>query len=186
MSASIVITENNAGKYFRLMRLDASASITAFECRIGEYTDYLKEEALRAQVDHVAITWLLLEETSGEIAAYMSLITDAVKLSTAEKELHRLDYPFKTIPAIKIGKLAVCEAFRQRYRGLGRLMIYQAAQIATDNVNDYCAARFLTVDADIEHDPGVLAFYEKTGFVPNTELSGKHRKTLSMRLDLYA
>jgi hypothetical protein len=32
----------------------------------------------------------------------MSLIADAVKLSAAERELHRLNYPFKTIPAVKI------------------------------------------------------------------------------------
>ncbi|GMO42314.1 MAG: hypothetical protein Pg6C_03770 [Treponemataceae bacterium] len=48
------------------------------------------------------------------------------------------------------------------------------------------AARFLTVDADIEHDTGVLAFYEKLNFAPNVELSGKKRKTISMRMDVYA
>jgi hypothetical protein len=51
--------------------------------------------------------------------------------------------------------------------------------------DDYCAARFLTVDADIEHDKGVLAFYEKNGFVPNSELFNKNRKTVSMRKDVY-
>jgi hypothetical protein len=30
-----------------------------------------------------------------------------------------------------------------------------------------------TVDADIEHDKGVLAFYEKNGFIPNVELYNK-------------
>ena len=50
---------------------------------------------------------------------------------------------------------------------------------------DYCAARFLTVDADIEHDSGVLAFYEKNGFIPNAELYNKNRKTISMRIDIY-
>jgi hypothetical protein len=50
---------------------------------------------------------------------------------------------------------------------------------------DYCAARFLTVDADIEHDKGVLTFYEKNGFVPNAELHNKNRKTVSMRKDVY-
>ena len=50
---------------------------------------------------------------------------------------------------------------------------------------DYCAARFLTVDADIEHDKGVLTFYEKNGFIPNAELYNKNSKTISMRKDLY-
>jgi hypothetical protein len=52
--------------------------------------------------------------------------------------------------------------------------------------DDYCAARFLTVDADIEHDKGVIALYEKNGFVPNAELYNKNRKTVSMRKDIYA
>jgi GNAT superfamily N-acetyltransferase len=185
MSEPIVITRENRKHHFRLERLTEGAPLGAFECRIAEYTDYLREDALRAQADHVAQTWLLREEASGEISAYMSLIADAVKLSTTEKELHKLDYPFKTIPALKVGKLAVAETSRQKYRGIGTLMLRQAGRFAQDFVNPYCAARFLTVDADVEHDEGVLAFYQKNGFAPNAELSGKHRKTVSMRLDLY-
>ncbi|MHC6203504.1 hypothetical protein ACYULU_09955 [Breznakiellaceae bacterium SP9] len=115
----------------------------------------------------------------------MPLIADAVKLSTTEKELHKLDYPFKTIPALKIGKLAVAEASRQKYWGIGTLMLYHAERFARNFINPYCAARFLTVDADVEHDEGVLSFYQKSDFVPNAEKAGKHRKTVSMRLDLY-
>ena len=64
-------------------------------------------------------------------------------------------------------------------------MIDSAMGIATDCNDDYCAARFLTVDADIEHDEGVLAFYQKNGFIPNAELWNKNRKTISMRKDIY-
>jgi len=39
--------------------------------------------------------------------------------------------------------------------------------------------------ADIEHDKGILTFYEKNGFIPNGELYNKNRKTISMRKDLY-
>ena len=41
------------------------------------------------------------------------------------------------------------------------------------------------MDTDIEHDKGVLTFYEKNGFTPNAELYNKNRKTISMRKDLY-
>ncbi|GHV76778.1 N-acetyltransferase [Spirochaetia bacterium] len=185
MNPPVAITEDNGDAYFIIERLAAGTPLGAFECRIGEYADYLREDALRAQADHVAQTWLFRERESHGIVGYMSLIADAVKLSTTEKELHKLDYPFKTIPAMKIGKLAVAEAFRQKYRGVGTYLIYHAGRFAQDFVNPYCAARFLTVDADVEHDEGVLAFYQKTGFAPNAELTGKHRKTISMRLDLY-
>jgi GNAT superfamily N-acetyltransferase len=180
MIPPIVITTENGGQYFRVEQLAAGAPLERFECHIGEYTDYLKEDAIHSQVDHVALTWLLREEASGDIAAYMSLIADAVKLSVTEKELHHLNYPFKTIPAMKIAKLAVAAAFRQKYRGIGSFMIYSAHTIARECNDHYLAARFITVDADIEHDSGVLVFYEKLGFVPKAELSGKNRKTISM------
>jgi len=185
MSESIVITGNNGDRYFRIERLSVNAPVDKFVCRIPEYAEYLKEDALRSQTDHVALTWLLREETSGEIAAYMSLVADGVRLSVAEKELHHLDYPFKTIPAMKVAKLAVSEAARQRYKGIGSYMLMQARRIARACNDAYFAARFLTVDADVEHDDGVIAFYEKNGFAPNAELANKKRKTISMRRDLY-
>jgi hypothetical protein len=32
----------------------------------------------------------------------MTLIADAIKLSFSEKDLHKLNYPFKTIPAMSL------------------------------------------------------------------------------------
>jgi hypothetical protein len=42
----------------------------------------------------------------------------------------------------------------------------QGALLQVKNIplNAYCTACFITVDADIEHDEGVLAFYEKMAF----------------------
>jgi hypothetical protein len=127
----------------------------------------------------------LCERATGAVAAYMSLIMDAIKLSFTEKELHNLKYPFKTIPAMKMAKLAVDYGFSERYKGIGSFMIEIAASKALACNEDYCATRFLTVDADIEHDEGVLAFYQKNGFIRNTELFNKNRKTISMRKDIY-
>jgi len=69
--------------------------------------------------------------------------------------------------------------------GFRVIMIINALNIARFCNKQLFAARFLTVDADIEHDAGVLAFYEKNGFIPNTEFFNKHRKTISMRKDIY-
>jgi hypothetical protein len=49
----------------------------------------------------------------------------------------------------------------------------------------YFACRFLTVDADIEHNESVLAFYQKNGFLVNDEMNNKKRKNISMRKDIY-
>ena len=170
---------------FSLEQLTPSVSFDNFSCQIEEYNNYLRNDALRSQKDRVALTWLLKEKQTGRIASCMSLISDAIKLSATEKELHSLDYPFKTIPAIKIAKLAVSKQFSEEYKGIGTFMIGAAMWKALSCNDDYCAARFLTVDADIEHDEGVLAFYEKNGFISNAELFNKNRKTISMRKDIY-
>jgi hypothetical protein len=172
-------------KDFRFEQLSPSVSLAGFACPVDEYNIYLYEDALRSQQDHIALTWLLREDLTGEIAAYMTLVADAIKLSIAEKELHNLGYPFKTIPAIKIAKLAVSQIYHEKYSGIGSFMIDSAELISLDCNRHYCACRFLTVDADIEHNEGVRIFYEKNGFLLNSELYNKNRKTVSMRKDLY-
>jgi hypothetical protein len=111
-------------------------SPAGFACPVNVYTVYLYEDALRSQHDHIALTWLLREHLTGKTAAYMTLIAGAIKLSISEKELHNLSYPFKTIPA----------------------MIDSAELLAPGCNRNYCACRFLTVDADIEHNEGLCTF----------------------------
>jgi hypothetical protein len=91
---------------------------------------------------------------------------DAIKLSFTEKELHSLNYPFKTIPAMKIAKLAVDETFSSRYKGIGSFLIGAAEGKALSCNDDYCAARFLTVDADIEHGEGRTGLLRKKRLYP--------------------
>jgi len=185
MRRPVTINLKNGDKYFYLEQLVSNTVPDGFSCAISEYNDYLYNDALRSQSDHVALTWLLRERTTNIIIAYMSLIADAIKLSLSEKETHNLNYPFKTIPAMKIAKLAVSRAMQEKYKGIGTYMIINSLTIARACNRQFFAARFLTVDADIEHDEGVLAFYRKNGFVPNTELYNKNRKTISMRRDIY-
>ena len=170
---------------FKFEVLSLSSSCAGFDCSIPEYNDYLNNDALRSQNDHIALTWLLVEKSTSKVVSYMSLIMDAIKLTGAEKELHNLNYPFRTIPAMKIAKLAVDHSFSVKYRGIGTFMIANAEFLALLCNSEYCAARFLTVDADVEHDKGVLVFYEKNGFLLNAELYNKNRKIISMRKDIY-
>jgi len=169
---------------FSLERLNEKIRLDSFYCQIEEYNDYLFHEAVRSQKDQMALTWLLRERSTGAIAAYMSLIADSIKLSATEKELHQLEYPFKTIPAMKIAKLAVSSPFQRKYKGIGSLMVEMAIQIAETCNEQYFSCRFITVDADIEHNENVIRFYQKNGFIPNEETNNKRRKTISMRRDI--
>ena len=202
---------------FKIELLLPKKSFKDFNCAIAEYNDYLFNDALGSMEDHISLTWLLVERSSGKIAAYMSLIMDAIKLSFTEKELHHLNYPFRTIPAMKIAKLAVDHNFSEKYKGIGSFMIDSAVRLAWACNKNYCACRFLTVDAYYSATPnslgvllvaklheyicgvcyansklkdasllaGILRFYEKNGFIQNSELHNKNRKTISMRKDIY-
>lgn len=171
-------------RLFSLEQLNDKTRMDSFSCSIAEYNEYLRKEAVRSQNDQMALTWLFRERSSGAIVAYMSLIADAIKLSVSEKELHNLDYPFKTVPAMKIAKLAVSAPFQKRYSGIGSLMIDMAVEIAGACNEQFFACRFITVDADIEHNESVINFYLKNGFISNQETSNKKRKTVSMRRDI--
>jgi hypothetical protein len=178
------VTIKNGPDLFVLERLASAFNLAAFDCSIAEYNEYLTQEAQKAQNELISVSWLLHERESGSLAAYMSLINDAIKLNATEKELHHLDYPFRTIPAMKIAKLAVSKTHREQYKGIGTYMIYLSASIAEDTNEKHSACRFITVDADIEHDPNVTAFYIKNGFIPNGEMNSRRGKTISMRKDI--
>jgi hypothetical protein len=184
MNTVPILSHQEFKKLFTLDRLSSVADLVGFICPIAEYNEWLKQDALRSQNDLIAATYLLLERGTGAIAAYMLLVADAIKLSVAEKELHNLKYPFKTIPAMKIAKLAVSAPFREKYHGIGTNMIAAALGIADRTNRNSFSCRFTTVDADIEHDEGVITFYTKNGFVPNAEMNNKNRKTLNMRKDI--
>jgi hypothetical protein len=186
MNSRITINHRNGDIYFYLEQLSASAPLSDFSCPIEEYNDYLFEDALRSQSDHIALTWLLRERASGAIAAYMSLIADAIKLSVSEKETHNLNYPFKTIPAMKLAKLAVSQSAQKNYKNLGTYMITNALTLARICNRQLFACRFLTVDADIEHDKNTTVFYTKNGFISNGEMNNKRSKTISMRKDIWS
>jgi hypothetical protein len=185
MSSRIAISHRNGDTYFYLEQLSPNTPVGGFSCPIEEYTEYLLKDALRSQNDHIALTWLLRERSTGTIAAYMSLIADAIKLSVSEKEIHSLNYPFKTIPAMKVAKLAVSQSAQKTYKGLGSYMIINALSLARICNRQLFACRFLTVDADIEHNESVIEFYTKNGFLPNAEMNNKHGKTISMRKDIW-
>jgi hypothetical protein len=65
---------------FKLEQLDSDTPVDNFVCSVEEYNVYLYEEAMRSQTDHAALTRLPRERSTGNIAAYMSLIADAIRL----------------------------------------------------------------------------------------------------------
>jgi hypothetical protein len=57
---------------YKIEPLLSEKSCGSFRCKIAEYNDYLANDAFRSMSDHIALTWLLTERSTGKVAAYMS------------------------------------------------------------------------------------------------------------------
>jgi len=157
-----------------------------FNCgEATEYRDFLYEDARRFETLNISRTFLLIHNASGELIGYFSLAADSVKLTAEEKELSDLaEVNFSTIPAMKLGKLAINSKFS--HAGYGSFVLDIVDTYAFEASKAGVACRFVTVDADIEYNPRTTEFYEKNGFVVNS--SKKRRasdKTVSMRRDIF-
>ena len=160
-----------------------------FDSHVTEYNNFLKI-ADKFYDLNISKTFLLIHKKTNELLAYMTLSADSIKLTSEEKELHEISkVPYASIPAMKVGKLAVNKEGSEevKRKGYGSFMLEMARAFAFDMNELGVACRFITVDADIEYDPNTPIFYEKNGFVEN--LSNKRRNakhTISMRKDIFA
>ena len=107
----ILITPENYHEYFVIEKLNSAHRIEKFNSdNANEYTLFLKMDALKHQKNHISNTFVLVEKKGLEIAAYVSLIANAVTLQDEERARLLLpEITFETLPALKIAKLAVAE-----------------------------------------------------------------------------
>ena len=103
-----------------------------FDCQTQEYNHFL-QMADKYYDLNISKTFLLIHRKTNELLAYMTLSADSVKLSKEEKELHEIGkVPYASLPALKIGKLAVNKAVTEKVRrkGYGSFMIEVARAFA--------------------------------------------------------
>ena len=138
----------------------------------------------------VSKTYVMIHKTTKELVGYFTLSTDTVRLTSDEKTAVELDdVQFMSLPAIKVGKLAINKglSLAAKQKGYGSLALEIANTFAFEVLEAGVACRFLTVDADIEYDDSTPIFYEKNGFTYN--LSRKRKvsdRTVSMRRDIFS
>lgn len=146
--------------------------ISNFKSYEQELVDFLHDDALENQKQNLSLTFLWFYQEN--LASYITLLTDRITLEGDLKELFTgKGIYYKSLPALKIGRLCVDDQFLRR--GLGKLMVLFSVEKAKEITRDKAGCRFITVDAK-----GSSAdFYRKLGF--KTLESGK---MVSMYLDL--
>lgn len=174
----------------RLLSIEEVEDVShySFDSGIKEYNTFL--EAAKKFCDlNISKTFFLIHKKTNELLAYMTLSADSIKLTSDEKEIHDIaKVPYASIPALKVGKLAVNKEVSEvaMRKGYGSFLLEMARAYAFKMNEMGVACRFITVDADIEYREDTPDFYFKNGFVEN--LSNKRRNTkhtISMRKDIF-
>ncbi|MDR2213034.1 MAG: GNAT family N-acetyltransferase, partial [Pseudomonadales bacterium] len=141
---------------FLITALDAAHERSRFNCGVEALDRYLREQVTQDIRRRVAACFVAL---TGEqrIAAYYTLASASVPLNGLSDELRRKLPRYSSIPAIRMGRLAVDAAFKGQ--GLGGALLVNALHRAA---KAEIPAAVLIVDAK---DQQAAAFYRHHGFV---------------------
>ena len=145
-----------SGAPFRLAPLDAAHDRTAFNSDSAPLNRYLREQVTQDVRRRVATCFVALADGQ-RIAGYYTLASASLLLAdlpaSTSKKLPR--YP--TVPAVRMGRLAIDQAFKGQ--GLGGALLADALDRAA---RSEIAAYALMVDAK---DESAADFYRHHGFI---------------------
>jgi len=141
--------------------------IRSFQSYEKELRDFLLQDALNQQERKISVTYLWFLRKTNELVAYVTLSPDCVKLKNIDHKLSQTfrdkGINYKSLPALKIGRLCVDDRFLKR--GLGSLLIQYAIYIA-GKISNLSGCRFIYLDAkrNEDHSKDAIHFYLKQGF----------------------
>ena len=141
---------------FRFETLGDEHDRSSFHCGEEALDRYFQTQVTQDIRRRITNCFLVVEAVRGQVAAYYTLAAASVPLTgLPPEEIKRLPrYP--TLPAVRIGRLAVDEKYQGR--GLGAAMLMNAVH---RTLQDAAAAYTLLVDAKNDR---AVAFYERHGF----------------------
>jgi GNAT superfamily N-acetyltransferase len=132
-----------------------------------ELVDFLLEDAFNQQSRKISMTYLWFLNKTHELVAYVTVSPDCVKLKKINPELSQKfrdkGINYKSLPALKIGRLCVDDRFQRR--GIGTLIIQFSIHLAI-KISQQAGCRFLYLDAKRNPDRSkdAIHFYKRIGF----------------------
>jgi len=154
-----------------------------FDCGIDDYNNFLTNDARYYTEQNISQVRLLIHKQTADIISYVALSTDSFLLDKEEKQRENIDIPINSIPALKIGKLAVDRHYKDK--PYGSFMLWLALGVLEQINETGVGCRFLVVDADITQNPSTPQFYEKNDFVHNEKENKNRTRSVSMRYDVF-
>jgi ribosomal protein S18 acetylase RimI-like enzyme len=140
---------------FRCDALAEALDRTGFRCGEEALDRYFRTQVTQDIRRRVANCFVVVEIASGIVAAYYTLSATSMPLVDLPTEVAKRLPRYPTLPAVRIGRLAVDLRFQ---RGLAELMLMNAVH---RTLSDAAAAFALLVDAK---NDAATAFYRKYGF----------------------
>lgn len=142
---------------FRVVPLGPEHDRPGFDCGSDPLTRYLHQQASQDMRRRVAACFVALQGEN-RIAGFYTLAAASVLLAELPDATARKLPRYPMVPAVRMGRLAVDQAFKGQ--GLGGALLADAlARCARAEI----AAHALVVDAK---DEGAAAFYRHHGFQP--------------------
>ncbi len=145
-----------------------------FDCGDEDLNEFIREDALNQMNAKISVTYLCRYKE--QVVAFFILSADAIKINLDDLEKFRdKDIHYKDFPALKIGRLGVCNPYQGRNIGthLILLIIGQAFRLSKK-----IGIRYVSVDA-YKYSVG---FYKKKYFAEF--IHDRRRKTVPMYLDI--
>ena len=141
---------------FQLATLNAAHDRSSFDCNSEPLNRYLREQVTQDVRRRVAACFVALAQNQ-RIAGYYTLASASLLLADLPASMSKKLPRYPTVPAVRMGRLAVDQAFKGM--GLGGALLADAlARAARSEI----AAYALLVDAK---DEVAAAFYIHNGFI---------------------
>lgn len=141
---------------FRVEPLNGGHDRAAFACGEEALDRYLQTQATQDIRRRVATCFVAIEGATGKLAAYYTISSASIPTPLLPPEIVKRLPRYPTLPAVRIGRLAVDLKFRGR--GLGAAML---ADAASRTLQAPPAVFALLVDAKNED---AVTFYQRHGF----------------------
>jgi ribosomal protein S18 acetylase RimI-like enzyme len=141
---------------YRFEPLSEAHDRGAFHCGEEALDRYFQTQVTQDIRRRITNCFVVVEAVTGQVAAYYTLSAASVALTELPPEETKRLPRYPTLPAVRIGRLAVDGKFQGR--GLAAAMLMNAAH---RTMQDAAAAYTLLVDA---RNDRAVAFYQHHGF----------------------
>jgi GNAT superfamily N-acetyltransferase len=141
---------------FRFEPLGSQHDRKSFRCGEEALDRYLQTQATQDIRRNIANCFVAVEIATGQVAAYYTLSAASMPLVDLPPEYIENLPRYPTLPAVRIGRLAVDQRFHGR--GLGTAILADAGR---RTMRAAAAAFALLVEAKNDH---AVAFYRRQGF----------------------